>query len=406
MRYHKITIGDEHVYYLPDDMSLRFNLPEGQDNIGHVAHQVDHEREKTNQLTVVITNRCNMSCSYCYANASTPGESDKQKAKIDMTPDEVAAIIKASFSDKSNIRLHLIGGEPFVNKDTLKRAVLECEKKALELGSKCSLSVSTNGSLISEEDALFLKEHDVHLRVEFDGIRSVHDKYRCYDNKRGSYDQVVRSLTYLKQNLCSYSVVSVMTPSALVHLRDVYDGIVEYNPSAIRFSPLLTDTSGSLDEGNYDGSAYGKELKGLISRMVQGDDFLQIMRLKNVATYLPYIHKRIPRTCGCPARYGWSRAIDVDGAVYPCVTLIGRNASNIHFNAGLDASSGCSCERGRHDCNNCWAYELCGGGCLFDERVRSSDSLYYAAQLCGLIKAEIAVAIETYCRLYRHKIIH
>lgn len=107
---------------------------------------------------IAVTNKCNMTCSYCYAN-------DKKFSKqIDMTFTEIINIIDQCYN--SNVfKLSWSGGEPLCRPEIF---------EILEYASRKNFrqSIITNGTLITDEKARILEKLQISVQIS---LHEVHD---------------------------------------------------------------------------------------------------------------------------------------------------------------------------------------------------------------------------------------
>ncbi len=153
---------------------------------------------------LVLTLRCNHKCLYCQSSAVAAGGGAR--------PDMSRAVARRSvdFALKStnpSITIEFQGGEPLLNWDTLKDAVLYARRRARELGREVRLALVSNFSLMTEERARFLVENEVSLCTSLDGPAAVslctslggpaalHNKNRVYLGGN-SHAETVRWLRY------------------------------------------------------------------------------------------------------------------------------------------------------------------------------------------------------------------
>ena len=52
-------------------------------------------------------------------------------------------------------------------------------------------SITSNGTLIDEDDGRFFEEHGFAVTISLDGPQPVHDRLRPYNGGRGSFDKVL-----------------------------------------------------------------------------------------------------------------------------------------------------------------------------------------------------------------------
>ena len=63
-----------------------------------------------------------------------------------------------------------------------------------ETGQPISLSITSNGTLLTEPILDFLAQEEVDLCVSIDGPAAVHDRNRVYRDGTGTFADVVRNL--------------------------------------------------------------------------------------------------------------------------------------------------------------------------------------------------------------------
>jgi len=129
------------------------------------------------QMLIELTRDCNLRCAYC----PTSGKYAETGARrSEMTP----AICRKAvdfFCSGNNAEkgvLSFYGGEPLL-KFGLIRDTVEYVKQTYN-GNKFSFSMTTNGTLLTEETMKFLIENDFLLSFSLDGPQPVNDRYREY----------------------------------------------------------------------------------------------------------------------------------------------------------------------------------------------------------------------------------
>ncbi len=139
-----------------------------------------------NSYYVYMTAGCNLACQHCWiaptyqANGGTGGHLDYDLFEL--------ALEEGLPLGLSNIKL--TGGEPLLHPDFIRFVDLIREN---ELG----LTIETNGTLMTESLAHYLKEHSTlnFISVSLDGATSkTHDPFR---GVRGSFEKAVQGIRYL-----------------------------------------------------------------------------------------------------------------------------------------------------------------------------------------------------------------
>ena len=172
---------------------------------------------------MVITLKCTNKCTYCQVSA----EKDDTKG-FDMSPEVARRVVDYIFKTPSmSIKIEFQGGEPTLNWETLKEAVLYAKKVNQKYQKHLEFVVCTNLVRVDMKQIMFLKKHKVHISTSIDGPNALHDKNRIKRNGDGTYNNVIKNLCYAFNILPHGDVNALMTTTIdnIDHLEDV---ITEY----------------------------------------------------------------------------------------------------------------------------------------------------------------------------------
>ena len=89
------------------------------------------------------------------------------------------------------INLAFLGGEPLINRDVLRRTVAYAQSRADARRQKIGYSITTNGTLITQEDVEFFSAMGFAVTVSLDGPQDAHDGLRPFKGGCGSFEAVV-----------------------------------------------------------------------------------------------------------------------------------------------------------------------------------------------------------------------
>lgn len=162
------------------------------------------------RLTLVVTHHCNLRCLYCYAHGGDYGHPID-----DMTPSMGVDILEYfAFKFDGIKEVFFFGGEPLLALDTIKtvcdHAELLVKKGLMQVRPKFSLS--TNGTLLSEELIALVKKYDIGITISIDGPPDIHDKNRRSRGNHGTAIAVLNVIRRLRTNSipfateCTYTV--------------------------------------------------------------------------------------------------------------------------------------------------------------------------------------------------------
>lgn len=168
----------------------------------------------------VLTNACNMKCVYCQAQngRSVPtGMMSKEIAK--------KAVDIALSSPENYLSFEFQGGEPLLNFETIKYIVKytksQKRKKIVEF------NIVSNLTLMTEEIAEFIKEHNIGFSTSLDGDEALHNKNRMFLNNIGTYSSVINGMNILKKHNINFGAIQTTTRNSLNKGKAIVDKYVE-----------------------------------------------------------------------------------------------------------------------------------------------------------------------------------
>lgn len=153
-----------------------------------------------NNLAVYLSNRCSMSCRYCYV-AVNQGEPRF------LCPGQIRDGIDSFLARPSAAerKVSFLGGEPLLRWDILSESIRYARSTG---GPGILLQVFTNGLELTEERLRFLLAHGVEVTVSLDGGRAANDANRSLHGREGSaYDAVMERLRGLPKERLGVNLV-------------------------------------------------------------------------------------------------------------------------------------------------------------------------------------------------------
>ncbi len=349
-------------------------------------------------LSLAIAQKCNLGCTYCYAQQGEFGSAPKNmsleaaEAAVDLLIDNA--------EPGARLNLAFLGGEPLVNRTVLQAATLHAKKKAKERGATITFSITTNATLLSQADADFFEEHGFAVTVSLDGAREAHDKLRPYRNGRGSFDTIMRKLQPLlaAQRKMQVTARVTVTPDNL-DLRDTLDTFIAAGFYSVGFSPMLASPNGN-------GEMRPDDLEIMLEGMIDcGHEFERKVLagepypFANMQNALKEIRRGTHRPYPCGAGAGYL-GVSADGDLSACHRFVGDEAGGMgSLTNGVDMERQADWLANRHvhrqePCRSCWARYLCGGGCHHEVIQRGRPA-------CDYIRGWLHYCLEAYLRLSR-----
>lgn len=113
-------------------------------------------------LTLMVTEKCNFHCSYCYHH----------QTDATMTWATARTAIERCLSQwarGTRVNIFFYGGEPLINVGLVQRAAHYAHQRGGVLKRKVTYSLTTNGSLLNREILRFFNDFHFTLELSFDG---------------------------------------------------------------------------------------------------------------------------------------------------------------------------------------------------------------------------------------------
>ncbi len=368
-------------------------------------------------ITFIVTENCNLNCSYCY---------EKHKTQKNMSQEVANKAVDFLFSDKiypyfkkedvDGFIIEFIGGEPLLMPELIDSVCLnfkeQCFNKNKTWLQNSMFNMSSNGTLYFDPKVQTLLDNHkgmMSLGITIDGDKKLHDSCRLYHDGRGSYDDVERSIKHWikkSEELFPGTKVTIAPENVMylsdaikhlwenvglksIHANCVFEDVWEEKHEKIFYDELIKIADYLLDNELY--STYWVSLfDELIGKPDEDLD-----------------------TNGCGGN-GRMLAIGTDGALYPCLRFSGHAlAKNKAYSIG-DVTNGINIDdpwlkdlmkvtkrsSSPQKCLNCKIATGCGlcTGYHYDEY---NDTNKRATNICGMHKARVEANKYYFNKLYK-----
>ena len=195
---------------------------------------------------LLMTNRCNLRCVYCYANAgaeSRTAEMEWQTAKavIDtvLANAEAATAGVSEGAEPPSVTFHG-GGEPTVHWELMVR----CVKYALEKNARTRFSMSTNG-VWNAEQRQFICRHFQNVSLSMDGLPAVQNAQRPTCGGGESFASVMASVEAMDASGVDYGIRMTVLENSVDQLPESVRHICQNTQAhAIQIEPTFTSGRG------------------------------------------------------------------------------------------------------------------------------------------------------------------
>ena len=156
-------------------------------------------------IVVILSQRCNLACSYCYAQEA------RSREVLDLNLLKCAILEAFKKTSRQHVYLTFIGGgEPLIEWDSIKGAIEFAEENK---GSRTvSYSITTNLTLLNDEIISFAKKFSIKFGVSFEILKDIQDTQRPFHvANKSSFDVVHENIYELIKNGISFNIRSTIT---------------------------------------------------------------------------------------------------------------------------------------------------------------------------------------------------
>lgn len=362
----------------------------------------DTEAMPLKTLVFHLVNECNLRCTYCYADGGEYGAPQKYMSK-ETAKQSVDYLLEHSYGEDS-VTIVLFGGEPFLNWDVLTYIVEYSDAEAQKRGKKVTYSLTTNGTLLSEQKVAFLNQYSVGVSVSMDGSEAYHNKNRPFAGGQGSYDSVNKNVTKLIESQRTAPVGTRVTvakgfeeiEASLKHL--LSKGFYE-----VGFAPVTESNMNlSLDE---------EDLESLLNQFEEITDTYVSHAIKNeyigfsnLTNLLRELHKGENKAYGCGAGLGFF-AVSPEGDLYLCHRFnederfkMGDIYDGLNRTKQKDMLAELHIDN-KSTCQTCSLKHICSGGCYYEALERQGDYRKPNKHYCNWMHEWITIGLKAYVRI-------
>lgn len=154
----------------------------------------------------VTTLRCNQSCSYCQVSRQ-----HEKAGRFDMSEEIMKRSVDLMMMSPSKvITMEFQGGEPLLDFEILKQAVLYTKEKNAIFSKEIQYVICTNLACLKDEHLDFIKEHGIHISTSLDGPEFLHNRNRPM-GRSTSHNIVTQNIRKAQEALGKHAISALMT---------------------------------------------------------------------------------------------------------------------------------------------------------------------------------------------------
>lgn len=312
------------------------------------------QKHKNITFTVVTTQNCNLSCTYCYEKKYKDINKILTKNKCNDICQYILKYINYYNSEK--VKIIFTGGEPLLNKEAIFYIVDFFSNNNISKKVLFTFSIITNGTIsLSKEEFRYLNNNGLDLiQVSLDGPKEIHNKRRL-----SNFDAYQKTKDFL---------LSCSNFDFLTVIRTNID-----NENIDYYQEMLNNLN-ELKSRNIIFSLYQTE-KTICDRCITTSykqDQNILIRAMNITVNSGFnLYKQNLFFSACISLVEVGQFIDTQGNVYKCGGMLGHkeeivgdiyNFEEIIINVRKYINKKLS-----EDCFNCRMFPICTGGCIYNK---------------------------------------
>lgn len=343
-----------------------FLSDENEFSADNLLYSNNQEKPDVFALYLILTEECNMQCTYCSQSSFRTRERMKK-----MPPEIVESVLEKFYSVTTERKrtIVLYGGEPTLNREGIEKVINYVRKKRNDWNTE--IVIFTNGILLDDSFIDLLEKGNVYVILSVDGYEKINDTFRKY-GKEGSFKYISASIDKFDKKGIQFGFSLTIAAHNVDRLDEIVKFFIEdYHPFSIGINPLHYVPEGreyiSVDL-NY---ASKKMIDAYKVAAKYGIYIEQIMRRVR-----PFVMST-PRLKDCPSCGGMVRVLP-DGSFGPCGHFMEEEKEREDAAYKFEKSQVMQKWNSRinvmiNECEVCPAIALCGGGCPYNSLKNQGD---------------------------------
>lgn len=345
------------------------------------------------QISIMIkpaSSLCNLRCKYCfYSDVSSQREVGTRGIMSLDTADSLIEHVFRDLAPGDHLNLAFQGGEPtLAGLDFFEHFAAQVNRIKGDIS--VSYALQTNGILLDEAWAAFLKKHRFLVGLSLDASAQFHNAARVDTMGNGTFKQVTSARKLLEHHQVPYNVLTVLTKKLARHPQAVWKFLQDNGISYVQFIPCLESMVAdredpfALDPESFAGF-YTTLFRMWYSDIKKGK-YTSVKLFDDIVNQLAF---GLLTACGQDGRCRPQIVVEADGSVYPCdFYCLDRfcmgNLRTQSLGELMQApKAGLFCRDVPQKCllcQKCRYHGLCGGGC---KRMRRAVFGGANGQKCG-----------------------
>jgi len=329
-------------------------------------------RRQLSLLIKPVSGDCNLHCTYCFYH-DRPSDPYKAVSRHRMSPEVLDVLIRQGMElDRQQASFGWQGGEPTLAGLDFFKQVVALQRRYGARGQVVSNGLQTNGLLLDEEWARFLRQYSFLVGVSLDGPAIYHDRYRTYLSGAPTHQKVLETLDMLRRHQVEFNILAVVNRLTADHGVEIYDYFLESGFHYLQFIPCVEvdPSTGRPTDFSVTPEQFERFLCQVFDRWYNGGSPEASVRDFD-AILAAYLGQEAPMCC-YQEQCGSYVVVEYNGDMYPCDfqvkeslylgNLLQTSLRQVFASEGLRRFAAAKSSP-RPECQACAWLPLCNQGC-------------------------------------------
>ena len=363
-------------------------------------------------LVLNVTNKCNLSCTYCYEYGEdklTDAADAGRALMADETARQSIDFLMQSSGDRPQVSITFFGGETLLNFPAIRAATEYAEAEAGKHKKRVHYSLTTNATLLNDDVVDFLTRHRFGITVSIDGDATEQDRHRTDSKGAGSFARIEPRIRHLiarnkERGGRPIGARVTLTADAAPAPRTYRFLTGELGFDEVGFAPVTAALGRAYALGELGYQRLLDEFGELAEEFVSAASRNESHGFANLGDLLRELHQGVNKAHPCGAGLGLL-GVSTEGELGLCHRFVESKSHSVGtVTTGIDESVRSKFLEQAHvdsktDCTKCFARPLCAGGCYHEAHVRYGDATKANLHYCEWIRGFVDLGLRTYARI-------
>ena len=350
-------------------------------------------QSKINNLTINVTQVCNLHCTYCAAGGDGTYGAPEKRIDVEKTIPQLKYFLDR-LNPGSTFTIKFLGGEPLLYPQGIKAIAEYVADYAGSRQIQPQFSITTNATLVSPTNLELLKSLKCLVTVSLDGPPEINDINRKTASGHGSSRAALHGLELLvshRSELGSLGVSAVFDHNNM-HILESYEYFQKLNIDWMEFVFSHTELSSQLSE------QYMHLMAQVAEKAYSLGGETELRRIKLFDHYFTMLdhQKRTENYCGAGKNF---LMVDAKNNLFTCPWDVENKSEQVGSGDYIDTEKLAQYQNPlieANNCQTCWAKYLCGGGCMYIHKQKTGDKHVVDKEFCERTRYLIATSILYY----------